>query len=97
MRAALRALATAEILERCRTAADVFTTDALPLGDEEQTPEDYVAQVSATTGLPLVMVRRNMDGSRACCAGCRRCSPASPAAWTSTCSTAGAGSTAATR
>ncbi|HYG78788.1 MAG TPA: aldehyde dehydrogenase family protein, partial [Pyrinomonadaceae bacterium] len=32
----------------------------LPLGDRVQTPEDYVRQVSATTGLPHVLVRRNM-------------------------------------
>jgi len=32
----------------------------LPLGDSTQTPEDYVQQVSATTGLPYVLARRNM-------------------------------------
>jgi acyl-CoA reductase-like NAD-dependent aldehyde dehydrogenase len=32
----------------------------LLLGTEPQTPEDYVQQVSATTGLPHVMVRKNM-------------------------------------
>ena len=34
--------------------------DALPLGDTSQSPDDYVHQTSATTGLPHVMVRRNM-------------------------------------
>ena len=35
-----------------------------PLGDATQTPADYVLQVSATTGLPHVMVRRNMHKIR---------------------------------
>ena len=41
-------------------AADHFTNDSLPLGDSTQTPDDYVKQVSATTGLPYVLARRNM-------------------------------------
>ena len=36
----------------------------LPLGDDSQTPEDYVVQVSATTGLPHVLARRNMQKIR---------------------------------
>ena len=42
----------------------IFATDTLPLGDEAQTPDDYVRQTSATTGLPHVMVRRNMEKIR---------------------------------
>ena len=61
MRAPLRALSTAEILERCARAAGIFLTAALPIGDDTQRPEDYVAQVSATTGLPHVFVRRHME------------------------------------
>ncbi len=41
-------------------AADYFSNDPLPLGDESQTPEDYVSQVSATTGMPYVLARNNM-------------------------------------
>ena len=44
----------------CTRAADHFTDDSLPLGDSTQTPDDYVHQVSATTGLPYVLARRNM-------------------------------------
>ena len=57
---ALTKLSTAELLEMCRNAADYFLNDTLPVGDAMQTPEDYVEQLSATTGMPYVMVRRNM-------------------------------------
>src|ERR1039457_1168699 len=45
-------------------AAVLFAESSLPLGDSAQSPEDYVQQVSATTGLPNVMVRRNMQKIR---------------------------------
>src|ERR1022692_216802 len=45
-------------------AAVLFAESELPLGDSAQSPEDYVRQVSATTGLPNVMVRRNMQKIR---------------------------------
>jgi acyl-CoA reductase-like NAD-dependent aldehyde dehydrogenase len=54
----------AELIDICHRAADHFANDALPLGDTTQSPQDYVEQVSATTGLPHVMVRRNMDKIR---------------------------------
>jgi acyl-CoA reductase-like NAD-dependent aldehyde dehydrogenase len=41
-------------------AAEHFLQDKLPVDDSTQTPQDYIEQVSATTGLPHVMVRRNM-------------------------------------
>jgi acyl-CoA reductase-like NAD-dependent aldehyde dehydrogenase len=56
----LAALSTAELIEICRRAADHFLNDSLPLGDDAQTPEDYVRQISATTGMPHVLARRNM-------------------------------------
>src|SRR5690349_16407319 len=59
-KAALTKFTTAELLEMCRKAADYFLNDTLPVGDAMQTPEDYVEQLSATTGMPYVMVRRNM-------------------------------------
>lgn len=59
-RALLSKFSTAELVEICRRAADHFLNDTLPLSDTAQTPDDYVAQVSATTGLPHVLVRRNM-------------------------------------
>jgi acyl-CoA reductase-like NAD-dependent aldehyde dehydrogenase len=59
-RKALSGLTCAELVEICSRAALHFERDALPLGTEMQTPEDYVRQVSATTGLPFVLVRKNM-------------------------------------
>jgi acyl-CoA reductase-like NAD-dependent aldehyde dehydrogenase len=38
----------------------MFERDTLPVGDDAQTPEDYQKQLSATTGMPYVLVRRNM-------------------------------------
>jgi acyl-CoA reductase-like NAD-dependent aldehyde dehydrogenase len=61
MRAALAAVPAARLIEQVRTAADFFLNDTLPLGDERQSPDDYVEQLSATTGMPFVMVRRNMQ------------------------------------
>lgn len=59
-RRALAKFSCAELVEVCQRAARHFSEDELPLGDERQTPADYVRQVSATTGLPHVLVRRNM-------------------------------------
>lgn len=63
-RKALARFSVAELLLMCARAAEHFANDALPLGDDEQTPEDYVRQVSATTGLPYTLARRNMQKIR---------------------------------
>lgn len=63
-REALLKFSTVELLEMCARAAEHFANDALPLGDDAQTPDDYIRQVSATTGLPHVMARRNMQKIR---------------------------------
>lgn len=60
-RKALAALSSGRLLSICGDAARHFLDDALPLGDGEQTPRDYVVQLSATTGMPHVLVRRNMQ------------------------------------
>ncbi|HKX30157.1 MAG TPA: aldehyde dehydrogenase family protein [Blastocatellia bacterium] len=59
-RGLLAQLSTERLLEICRRAADHFLNDRLPLGEREQTPDDYVSQLSATTGMPHVLVRKNM-------------------------------------
>ena len=59
-RASLSKFSTRELVDICLRAAEHFTNDSLPIGDTEQTSEDYVKQVSATTGLPHVLARRNM-------------------------------------
>lgn len=56
----LASVPAAELLRLCQQAAGHFLNDTLPLGDDGQSPEDYVRQVSATTGLPHVLARRNM-------------------------------------
>jgi hypothetical protein len=56
----LRRFSTRELVNICSRAAEHFTNDALSLGDSSQSPDDYVKQVSATTGMPYVLARRNM-------------------------------------
>ena len=51
----------ARLIAMCSEAADHFLNDTLPLGDGEQSPDDYVLQLSATTGMPHALVRRNMQ------------------------------------
>jgi len=59
-RAALAAFSTRDLIEICKRAADLFANDTLPLGDTPQSPQNYVEQLSVTTGLPHVLVRNNM-------------------------------------
>ena len=59
-RASLNPFSTRDLVQICVRAADHFTDDALPLGDSAQSPDDYVKQVSATTGLPYAHARKNM-------------------------------------
>src|SRR5687767_14875380 len=68
-RAKLTSQSTAELVEICAQAAGHFSHDSLPLGDVSQTAEDYVSQVSATTGMPYVLARNNMDKIRGVLAG----------------------------
>lgn len=65
MRAALAGFSLRELVALSARAAELFVTGTLPLGEAQQTPDDYVRQLSATTGLPHVMVRKNMEKIRA--------------------------------
>lgn len=62
-RAALREFSCASLLEICARAADLFLNEPLPLGDQghTQSAAEYAETLSATSGLPLAMVRRNMQ------------------------------------
>jgi acyl-CoA reductase-like NAD-dependent aldehyde dehydrogenase len=60
-RQALLRVPAARLLDICRDAADRFLDDRLPLGGDRQSRDDYVEQLSATTGMPYVLVRQNMD------------------------------------
>src|ERR1700761_9197787 len=59
-RAALKKLPVAELLEICARAGELFLNGTLPLGGRAQSPAQYIETLSATSGLPHVMVRRNM-------------------------------------
>ncbi len=64
MHAILQGFSTRELIAIAKKAAKHFGEDELPLGDSMQTPDDIVKQISATTGSPNVMVRRNMEKVR---------------------------------
>jgi len=72
MRASLSAFSMRELVALSARAAELFTTATLPLGEGTQTPAEYVRQLSATTGLPHVMVRRNMEKVKAALVDCER-------------------------
>jgi acyl-CoA reductase-like NAD-dependent aldehyde dehydrogenase len=61
-RAALKPLPVARLIGLSARAGNLFLHGTLPLGDRghTQSADDYVATLSATSGLPHVMVRRNM-------------------------------------
>jgi acyl-CoA reductase-like NAD-dependent aldehyde dehydrogenase len=62
-RAALKALSYDQLITICSKASEFFMNAALPLGDagQSQTADQYTELLSATSGLPFVMVRRNMQ------------------------------------
>ncbi len=51
----------AELVEISRKAGELFMGGTLPLGDDTQSAEQYIENLSATSGLPQVMVRQNME------------------------------------
>ena len=61
---ALEDLSVSELLAICKKAANLFMEEALPLDDASQSPDDYIQQVSGTTGLPQNLCRRNMQKIR---------------------------------
>ncbi len=60
----LREIPCRDLLRMVKQACELFTTAELPLGDSTQTPEEFVRQQSATTGLPEHMCRLNMEKLR---------------------------------
>ena len=61
-RAALRKFTVAQLIDLSAKAGEHFLNGTLPLGDKghTQSAQDYIATLSLTSGLPHVMVRRNM-------------------------------------
>src|SRR5437868_1394354 len=62
-RAALKKFSVTQLIEICARAGEQFVNGTLPLGDNGamQSPTQYLETLSSTSGLPHVMVRRNMN------------------------------------
>ena len=56
----LRDFTCADLIEKCKKAAQLYTDATLPLGDGTQSPDEFVTAQSASTGLPEAMCRGNM-------------------------------------
>ncbi|MGH1364772.1 MAG: aldehyde dehydrogenase family protein [Calditrichia bacterium] len=56
----LDAIPIRELLDMCKRAAKYFNESELPMGDGTQTPEEYITNLSATTGMPEALCRTNM-------------------------------------
>ena len=57
-------LSVSELLAICKKAANLFMESELPLDNVLQSPDDYIQQVSGTTGLPQSLCRKNMQKIR---------------------------------
>ena len=56
----LREIPANDLVEMMKKAGEYYLNDTLPLGDGEQSPDDFARQQSATTGLPEHMCKANM-------------------------------------
>jgi acyl-CoA reductase-like NAD-dependent aldehyde dehydrogenase len=56
----LQNIPVTKLLNICSRAAELFAEAELPIGDDAQTPQDYVRAVSKTTGMPEVLCIKNM-------------------------------------
>jgi acyl-CoA reductase-like NAD-dependent aldehyde dehydrogenase len=59
-REALRRIPSRELIGMLGKAADLYENGTLPMGDGTQSPDEFVHQQSASTGLPEHMCRANM-------------------------------------
>jgi acyl-CoA reductase-like NAD-dependent aldehyde dehydrogenase len=59
-RRALQAMSPAELIAACARAGELFESGTLTVGDSLQSPEDFIQQQSATTGMPVAMCRANV-------------------------------------
>ena len=57
---ALASIPVKDLVAMSSRAADLFLNATLPCGDDTQSVDEYVKATSGTTGLPFVLVRRNM-------------------------------------
>jgi acyl-CoA reductase-like NAD-dependent aldehyde dehydrogenase len=49
----------AELVRMCKRAAELFLSGTVPVGDQKQNFDDYVRQLSSTTGMPYGYCRTN--------------------------------------
>lgn len=66
-KAILEHIPVADLLAMTREAARLFVEADLPIGDQVQSPDDYVKQVSGTTGMPETLCKANMEKIRLVC------------------------------
>lgn len=59
-REALRTMSPAELIACCKKAGELYESGSLSVGDSTQSPEDFIQQQSATTGMPLSMCQANV-------------------------------------
>jgi acyl-CoA reductase-like NAD-dependent aldehyde dehydrogenase len=63
-RQVLRDIPAGELLNRVKRAGELYANATLPMGDTKQSPEDFVKQQSASTGMPESMCRANMEKNK---------------------------------
>src|SRR5213594_2112586 len=56
----LREIPCRELVQMMKKAADLYRDATLPMGDGQQSPDDFARQQSASTGLPEHMCKANM-------------------------------------
>jgi acyl-CoA reductase-like NAD-dependent aldehyde dehydrogenase len=59
-RDALRSIPCEDLIERVKKAGELYLNATLPIGDGQQTPDDFAHMQSASTGLPKHMCKANM-------------------------------------
>jgi acyl-CoA reductase-like NAD-dependent aldehyde dehydrogenase len=63
-RQVLRQFSTDDLLTRIKKAGELYATASLPMGSSRQSPDDFVKQQSASTGMPENMCRANIAKNR---------------------------------
>ncbi len=59
-RRALQAISPADLIAMCKKAGELFESGTLKVGDSDQSPDDFIEQQSATTGMPIAMCQANV-------------------------------------
>ena len=56
----LKSMQPAELIAKCQEAGELFEAETLTVGNALQSPEDFISQQSATTGMPITMCQANV-------------------------------------